>query len=101
MAKKSICIPLASLTEKRYAPEADGGDKDVTPEKGDIVEFRVQGILSKIDGKMAYITPKTINGGKLDNSADDDESEEDGASEKEPSREELMGEMATADGNMA
>lgn len=39
---------------------------EVTPEKGDRVNLRVTGTISKIVNGTAYVTPETVNGAPYD-----------------------------------
>jgi hypothetical protein len=50
------CVPLAALA-------MPGEDEQMnTPSQGDMVEYRVEGKLTRIEGDNAYVMPDTING---------------------------------------
>lgn len=61
MPKSSeICVPLESLSLSGETGSA------VAPAQGDEVDITGTATVSRIEGQMAYLTPKTINGAPVE-----------------------------------
>lgn len=64
---KDLNVNLETLA----LPSGDG-EAPVTPGVGDNVQVMVEGVLSKIEGGRAHVTPVMVNGEPVDNAGDDD-----------------------------
>jgi len=51
-----VCVPVSSLA----SPAED--DQMASPESGDMVQFQIEGKVSKIEGDNAYIFVESVNG---------------------------------------
>jgi hypothetical protein len=65
---KEQCVPLEALQMP------DETEQMTAPEVGDVVDYQVQGKVTRVEGGMAYVQPTSINGQELDDK-DQDESE--------------------------
>ncbi len=67
---KEQCVPLEALQMP------DETEQMTAPEVGDVVDYQVQGKVTRVEGGMAYVQPMSINGQDLDDK-DGDEGPED------------------------
>lgn len=60
-------MPMAAPSMEQCVPAnllamPDDNEQMVEPEVGDIVQYTVEGKISRLDGGNAYLTPTAING---------------------------------------
>jgi hypothetical protein len=69
MGASEDCISLDSLA----MPDAENGDQMANPEVGDRVQYQVEGTVTRIEGKNAYVKRESVNGEPVDEDDDDAE----------------------------
>jgi len=59
------CVPTDALAMP------DDGNQMTPPEKGDTVDYQVQGKVTRIEGGMTYVQPTSINGNDVEPAAEE------------------------------
>lgn len=59
------CVPLSALAMP------DEGEQMANPAPGDTVNYEVEGKVTRVDGKMAYVQPVKVNGQDMADSEDE------------------------------
>lgn len=59
------CVPTDVLAMP------DDGTQMTPPEKGDVVDYQVQGKVTRIEGGMTYVQPTSINGNDVEQASEE------------------------------